>query len=171
MNVDQLKAKILDVPDFPKPGVMFKDLSTLFADFEAFESLVHHMSESVGALPDKIVAIESRGFIIGAAMAHKMHCGLVLARKKGKLPRETISVDYSLEYGEATLEIHKDALKKGESIIIVDDLLATGGTAKAAETLCQKLEAKVLSHNFIVELTSLNGKKSLGAPIHSLLKY
>ncbi len=171
MNIDQLKNEIRDVPDFPKPGIVFKDITPLLEDSHAFDSLIHHMCESVDKKPTKLVAIDSRGFIFGAAMASKLHCGLVLARKKGKLPSETYSQEFQLEYGTDTLEIHKSSLSDEDTVVIVDDVLATGGTAEAATKLCEQAGAKVLSYSFLIELGFLNGKQKLSSPIHSLIKY
>jgi len=171
MNIDQLKSAIIDVPDFPKEGVIFKDITPLLEDSHAFDSLIHHMCESIDKKPNKLVAIESRGFILGAAMASKMHCGLVLARKTGKLPSKTFSQEFKLEYGTDTLEIHQSSLSSEDRVVIVDDVLATGGTAEAAAKICAQAGAEILSYSFLIELGFLSGKQKLSAPIHSLIKY
>ncbi len=171
MNIDQLKSMVVDVPNFPKDGVTFKDITPLLEDSHAFDSMIHHMCESVDIKPTKLVAIESRGFLFGAAMASKMHLGLVLARKKGKLPGETFSQEFDLEYGTDTVELHKSSLNEDDTVVIVDDVLATGGTAEAVKLLCEQAGAKVISYSFLIELGFLNGRQKLTGPIHSLIKY
>ena len=173
MNIDLLKNMIVDVPDFPREGIIFKDITPILEDYHALDSMIHHMCESVDIKPNKLVAIESRGFLLGAAMASKMHLGLVLARKKGKLPGETYSEEFSLEYGTDQLEIHKSSLSPDDTVVIVDDVLATGGTAEAATKLCEQAGAKVISYSFLIELGFLSGRQKLKGkgPIHSLIKY
>jgi len=162
---------IRDVPDFPKPGIVFKDITPLLANGEAFSAVVSELACLVGSDVDAIVGIESRGFIFGAALAQQLGLGLVTVRKPGKLPADVHSVEYELEYGMDRLEIHRDALKAGHKVVIVDDLLATGGTAVATVQLIEKLGAEVASCVFVIELSFLAGKKALGdVPVHSLMR-
>jgi len=163
---------IRDIPDFPKPGIVFKDITPLLANGEAFSAVVSELACHVGRDVDAIVGIESRGFIFGAALAQQMGLGLITVRKPGKLPAHVHSVEYELEYGMDRLEIHRDALSPGHKVIVVDDLLATGGTAAATVQLVQKLGAEVDACLFVIELSFLNGKKALGdVNVHSLLRY
>lgn len=158
------------VPDFPKPGISFKDITPLLETPEAFRNTIDLFAEKIKDMPiDKIVAIDSRGFIFGAALAYKLNKGLVLVRKKGKLPHGTIEESYDLEYGSATLEIHQDSIEKGENVIIIDDVLATGGTIKATVNLVKKIGGKVQTVLFLIELGFLNGKEKLDVPHISLL--
>jgi len=170
MNLDKL---IRDVPDFPKKGIVFKDITTLLSDKEGFAFAIEVMSERYnGQSIDKVVGIESRGFIFGGALAYKFKCGFVPIRKPGKLPYESIKEDYSLEYGTNTLEIHTDAIKEGERVIIIDDLLATGGTAVAAANLIKRLKGNIIGIDFLVELEFLNGRNKLkDYNVFSYLKY
>lgn len=161
MTIEQIGRLIRDVPDFPKEGVLFKDITPILENAEAFRSLTTKLAEDIHRNTDKLVAIESRGFILGAAVSQHLHCGLVVARKKGKLPAETVLETYDLEYGTDGLEIHKDALKPGDRVTIIDDVLATGGTASAVERLCEKLEAQVLGSIFLLEVPGLEGRKKL----------
>lgn len=161
MHLEQIQKMIVEVPNFPKAGVMFKDITPILAHGEAFRSLIRHMAEMISPSTTKIVAIESRGFILGSAIAQHMGCGLVVVRKPGKLPRETLRETYELEYGSDALEIHRDAFQKNDKITIVDDVLATGGTASAAERLCEKLGAQVLGSVFLMELTFLKGREKI----------
>jgi len=172
-KLDYVRDIIRNVPDFPKPGILFKDISTLLSDPKAFaitvDSLVEHF---VGARIDAIVGIESRGFIFGAALAHRLNVSFVPVRKPGKLPAKTDRVAYSLEYGQAELEMHVDALSKGARVVIIDDLLATGGTAAAAAQLVKRRGAEVASFAFVVELEFLKGREKLGEiPVYSLVSY
>ncbi|GAV20917.1 adenine phosphoribosyltransferase [Mariprofundus micogutta] len=163
---------IRDVPDFPKPGIIFKDITPMLADGAAFSAAVSELAEFIGPDVDAIVGIESRGFIFGAALANKLGLGLVTVRKPGKLPADIHSVEYELEYGVDRLEIHRDALSSGHKVVIVDDLLATGGTASATVELVQKLGAEVVSCLFVIELGFLSGRKALsGTKVCSLLSY
>ena len=163
---------IRDVPDFPKPGIVFKDITPLLADGEAFAAVVSEMAVRVGADVDAIVGIESRGFIFGAALAHRLGLGLVTVRKPGKLPAEVLSIEYELEYGVDRLEIHRDALSQGHRVVIVDDLLATGGTAAATVQLVRNLGAEVAGCLFVIELGFLDGQKALpGVNVDSLINY
>lgn len=168
-----LKKIIRDVPDFPKKGVIFKDITPLLKDKNALKECIDQMAEKYkNKKIDQIVSMESRGFILGCALAYKLGCGFIPVRKKGKLPWETISVTYDLEYGTDTLEIHKDACKPGENILIVDDVLATGGTAQAVTKLIENVGGKVTGLCFLMELSFLNPRKKLdGRDIFSLLTY
>jgi len=173
-KVEWLKAKIRDIPDFPKPGIMYRDLTTLFKDSEAFAYVIDIMSEEAKKLqPHKIAGIEARGFIIGAAIAYKLGLGFVPIRKPGKLPHDIERLNYTLEYGQDCLEIHVDAVTQNEKVVLIDDLLATGGTAKAACQLLQKLGGDVLGAGFVVHLKDLGGKLLLPQGIHffSLVDY
>ncbi len=163
---------IRNVPDFPKPGVQFKDLTTLWKDPEAFRLSIDSLFERYrNNRINKIVGAESRGFIVGSPLAYLLGAGFVPVRKKGKLPYRQVEVTYELEYGTDTLTMHEDAIKKGENVLIVDDLLATGGTVKAVVELVNKLGGKVMEAAFIVELEFLGGRKAIDVPVHSLLKY
>ena len=167
----ELSRFIRDVPDFPVEGILFKDITPLLQCPEAFAQAIDELAAYYCKRPvDQVAAIESRGFIFGAPLAYKLGCGLVPIRKPGKLPAETASVEYSLEYGSNTLEIHADALRQGDNVLVVDDLLATGGSARAAIELVERLGAKVVGVAFVVELGFLEGSKQLdGYDVHSLL--
>ncbi|PJA31924.1 MAG: adenine phosphoribosyltransferase [Zetaproteobacteria bacterium CG_4_9_14_3_um_filter_53_7] len=161
---------IRDVPDFPKPGIIFKDITPMLADGQAFAAVIEEMAALVGPDVDAIVGVESRGFIFGAALAQKLGLGLVTVRKPGKLPAQTHSVEYELEYGVDRLEIHRDALSIGHRVAIVDDLLATGGTVSATVELVQKLGATVAACLFVIELDFLQGRKVIPEiKVHSLM--
>jgi adenine phosphoribosyltransferase len=164
---------IRDVPDFPKKGIMFKDITTLLQDGEAFHQVIDQMEKKyLDAGIDKVVGIDARGFILGGALAYKLGCGFVPARKPGKLPAKTIREEYTLEYGSNALEIHQDSISKGERVLIVDDLLATGGTALATAKLVETLGGEVVAIQFLIELDFLQGrKKLLPYPLHSLIIY
>jgi adenine phosphoribosyltransferase len=164
---------IRTIPDFPKPGIMFRDVTTLLLDAKALKKSVDMLcAEFKGRRIDKIAAVESRGFTFGAAMAYKLGAGLVLIRKKGKLPHKTVSATYALEYGTDTLEVHEDAIKPGERILIVDDLLATGGTVCAAARLIAMLGGKIQGIAFLIELVDLKGRDKLkGYQVRSLVKF
>jgi len=167
-----LRDYIRDIPDFPKPGIVFKDISPLLADGEAFSSSVTQLASLMPAGVDAIVGTESRGFIFGAALAQKMGIGFVPVRKPGKLPHEVHQIEYELEYGVDALEIHRDALSEGHKVVVVDDLLATGGTARATVGLVQHLGAEVAACLFVIELSFLDGRDVLkGAPVHALITY
>lgn len=172
-NKIDLASTIRDIPDFPKPGIIFKDITTLLKNPKAFAQTVDDIADQFkNKKIDAIVGIESRGFIFGAALAYKLGAALIPVRKKGKLPAETLSFEYSLEYGTDTLEIHKDAISKGENIILIDDLLATGGTTQAVENMLENLGANLLGIAFVIELTFLNGREKLkNKNIVSLIKY
>jgi len=168
-----LKDCIRNIPDFPKAGILFKDITTLLKDKSAFRQAVNGLCRQYSNKKiDCIVAVEARGFILGGAVAHKLGAGFVPVRKKGKLPASTISATYDLEYGTDTLQMHRDAIKAGEKVLIVDDLLATGGTVKAVTGLVKQLKGKILGIAFLIELTDLNGREKLkGYPVYSLIKY
>ena len=152
---------INDIPDFPKKGIVFKDITPLLENPEAFHKLIEEMASHVTEEVTKIVSIESRGFILGSALAYRCNKGLVLSRKPGKLPRDTYSATYQLEYGQDSLEIHTTSLTSEDRVLIVDDVLATGGTAQAACKLCEQAGAKVIGLQFLIELEFLNGKSKL----------
>ncbi len=168
-----LKKYIRAIPDFPKEGILFRDITTLLKDKKAFKNSVDSLAKIVkGKKVDYVVAVESRGFIFGAALAYKLGAGFIPVRKKGKLPAETISVTYDLEYGTDTLEIHKDAIKPNSKILIVDDLLATGGTVGAVCQLSEKIKSKIVGIIFLIELCGLKGREKLkGYPTYSLIQY
>jgi adenine phosphoribosyltransferase len=169
----ELEKFIRDIPDFPKPGIVFKDITPLLKDPGAFRRAVEILEEQVRPLnPDLLLGIESRGFLFGGALALKMDRGLIIARKPGKLPYDTDSVSYDLEYGSATLELHKDAVSKGQRVLIIDDLLATGGTAAACAKLVRDQQGVVAGHAFVVELKFLKGRGKIEPdPVSSILVY
>jgi adenine phosphoribosyltransferase len=166
---------IRTIPDFPHAGIMFRDVTTLFQDPRGFRLAVDQLlSPYVGARIDRVAGLEARGFILGGAVAHQLSKGFVPIRKKGKLPARTIEQDYELEYGRATVEIHDDALEPGEKVLIVDDLLATGGTAEAGIRLVERLGAEVVGCAFVIDLPDLGGRKrieALGVPVHAICAY
>ena len=169
-----LKALITDIPDFPQPGIIFRDITTLLQDPEGLQHTVAQLSEQAAMVePDYIVGIESRGFIFAMPIAHQLRRGFVPVRKAGKLPRAVHGVAYSLEYGEDRLEVHQDAFLSGSKVLVVDDLLATGGTAAAAADLVAKAGATVAGFSFVIELAGLAGRDKLpaGVPITSLITY
>jgi len=172
-DAESIKSFIKDVPDFPKKGIIFKDITPLLAEPEAFARAVKLLAEPFkGKGIDKVIGVESRGFLLAAPVALELGAGLALVRKKGKLPRETISASYQLEYGTDTLEMHADALKKGEKAIIIDDVLATGGTCAAVCEMARKLGGEVVCAQFLIELLFLNGRKKLaGTEVRSLISY
>jgi len=169
----EIKNAIREVPNFPKEGILFKDITTLLTQGHLFREVVDEIASLYQSKKiEKIVGIESRGFIFGSAVAYKLGVGIVPVRKKGKLPYKTVSATYLLEYGTDTLEMHEDALKPGTRVLVVDDLLATGGTAKAAAELVQKLGANLTAFAFLIELEFLKGRKKLnGYEVLSLVKY
>jgi adenine phosphoribosyltransferase len=168
-----LKSTIRNIPDFPKPGILFRDITTLLKDKKAFKEAIESLVRKYkGKKIDKVVAVEARGFILGGAVAHKLNAGFVPVRKIGKLPWKTNSVTYDLEYGTDTLEMHHDAIEPAERILIVDDLLATGGTVKAVVDLVTQLGGKITGIVFLIELMDLKGRDKLkGYPVYSLIKY
>jgi len=168
-----LQAAIRNIPDFPKPGIQFKDITPVLADARLFAAAIDLLTArfSPGRI-DAVVGIDARGFIFAAAAAVKLQAGFVPVRKKGKLPYRTHEQDYALEYGQATVAIHVDALRPGARVLLVDDLLATGGTAAAAAQLVRKLDAQILEIGFLIELSFLNGREKLaGLPVRSLVTY
>ncbi len=173
MTSELLKSKIRHVPDFPKPGILFYDITTLLRDPEGLRLALDSLAAPyVGTHINLVVGMESRGFIFGAALAYRLGAGFVPVRKVGKLPSTTVKVTYDLEYGTDSLEIHEDAIARGQRVLIVDDLLATGGTAAATIDLVAGLGADIVACAFLVELTFLNGRARLGAtPVHAVLSY
>ena len=173
VTASEIERAIRNVPDFPKPGIQFKDITPVLADARLFSGAIDLLTEkfSPGSV-DAVVGIDARGFIFAAAAAKKLNAGFVPVRKKGKLPFTTIEQDYALEYGHATVAIHTDALKSGARVLLIDDLLATGGTSAAAAALVQKLGAKILEAAFLIELKFLNGRDKLsGFPVRALIAY
>ena len=172
---EKIKTKIRTIPNWPKPGVMFRDITTLLQDAPMFKHTIDMLKERYTNVEvDVIVGVESRGFIIGAALAHSLNKGFVPIRKKGKLPYETESQEYELEYGTDVIEIHKDAIKKGQKVLLVDDLIATGGTALAACKLIEKLGGHLVECCFVIDLPDLQGRKKLeeaGYPVFSLVEF
>lgn len=167
-----LKGIIRDVPDFPKPGIMFKDITPILTTPEAFRRVIDTFVERYTKMGiDAVAGVESRGFLFGAPIAYRLGAGCVLIRKKGKLPYKTIETSYDLEYGSATIEMHVDAVKPGDNVVVIDDLLATGGTAAATCELLQKQGANVIECAFVVELAFLNGRGKLGQNVCSLVTY
>ncbi|MFQ5355096.1 MAG: adenine phosphoribosyltransferase [Mariprofundaceae bacterium] len=167
-----LRDYVRDIPDFPKPGIVFKDITPLLADGDAFSASISDLACLVPPDTDVIVGIESRGFIFGAALAQQIGMGLVLVRKPGKLPADVYGMDYELEYGMDRLEVHRDSLSSGHKVVIVDDLLATGGTASATVDLVRGLGAEVLSNLFVIELNFLHGRdRFTGVEVSSLIRY
>ncbi|MGH3060410.1 MAG: adenine phosphoribosyltransferase [Gaiellaceae bacterium] len=168
-----LEARIRDIPDFPKRGIVFKDIMPLLADPEALRDTVERLAEfAEPRKPDLILGAEARGFILGAALAYRLGCGFVAARKPGKLPWRTISAKYALEYGFDALELHADAIKPGARVLIHDDLLATGGTARAKVDLVEQLGGTVVGLAFVIELQFLDGREKLaGYDVFSLVQY
>ncbi|MBU1999161.1 MAG: adenine phosphoribosyltransferase [Candidatus Omnitrophica bacterium] len=173
MSRINLESHIRSIPDFPKQGILFRDITTLLKDPEAFRASVDEMVRKYKKKKiNLVVAVESRGFIFGSALAYKLGAGFVPVRKKGKLPSETISATYELEYGTDTLEIHKDAITPGAKVLIVDDLLATGGTMKAVTELVRQLRGKIFGIVCLVELVDLKGRQNLRVhSVHSLIKF
>jgi adenine phosphoribosyltransferase len=171
--VIDLRAKIREVPDFPTPGVGFKDITPLLADPRSLQATIDGLSSWVGEKePDLVLGAEARGFILGAAIASAVGCGFVPARRPGKLPPETVSASYVLEYGENALELHPDLIPKGARVVIHDDVLATGGTVEAICGLVERLGATVVGACFIIELTFLGGRERLrGLDLHALIEY
>lgn len=174
MSVTDIKNKIRTVPDFPKPGIMFRDITTLLQDAAAYRETIELLYQKFKDRKiDYVAAIESRGYLFGTPLALKLGAGLALIRKPGKLPAETLREEYALEYGTDAVEIHKDAIEPGKNVLIIDDLLATGGTAAAACRLIQRLNARIAAAAFIIELKGLNGREILPADteIFSLIQY
>ena len=160
--MDSLKSKIRTIPHFPKQGIMFRDITTLLKDAQGFRKVIDELVQRYTGVPiDVVVGLEARGFILGGALAHQLGKGFVPIRKKGKLPAEVEQHEYELEYGKDTIEIHKDAIKKGDKVLIVDDLLATGGTSLAAAALIEKLGGIVVEMAFVIDLPEVGGRKKL----------
>lgn len=170
-----LKSVIRTIPDYPKPGIMFRDVTTLIGDARAFRVAVDQMVQPwAGAKIDMVAGTEARGFILGGAVAHQLSVGFTPVRKKGKLPYRTIAEDYELEYGTDTIEIHVDAIKEGDRVLLVDDLIATGGTAEASIKLLQRAGATVVGAAFVIDLPDLGGARrieAMGVPVSSLVEY
>ncbi|MGJ8589135.1 MAG: adenine phosphoribosyltransferase [Yoonia sp.] len=166
---------IRTIPNFPHEGIMFRDVTTLFSDARGFRIAIDQLLHPYAGQPiDKVVGLEARGFILGGAIAHQLSVGFVPIRKKGKLPGKTIEQDYTLEYGKATMEVHDDALQPGEKVLLVDDLLATGGTAEAGIKLIERMGAEVIGCAFIIDLPDLGGRKKLeglGMNVHALCQF
>ena len=173
MTVEELRAKIREVPDFPKPGILFYDITTLLKDSAAFHVAIDLMTEPFRDLGvELVVGMESRGFIFSAPIAYLLGAGMVPVRKLGKLPAETTRVEYALEYGTNTLEIHRDAIRPGQKVLIVDDLLATGGTVQGTVELVERLGGEIVGVSFLVELLDLRGRDRLpGANVASVITY
>jgi len=172
MKLDEIKKTVRTIPNWPKKGIMFKDITTLLNNSEAFKStcnLLYEHYKNKGV--QKVAGIESRGFIFGSVLAEKLSVGFVPIRKPGKLPAKTIKEEYELEYGTDCIEIHEDAIKLGEKVVIIDDLIATGGTAKAALNLVRKIGGEVLECAFIIDLTGLGGKEKLDCPIFTMMEF
>lgn len=167
-----LKNCIRDIPDFPKPGIIFKDITPILQDHAVFGQIIDTWAEKYKDMKiDAVVGIESRGFLFGTPLAHKLSASFVPIRKKGKLPFKTVNISYDLEYGSSTIEMHIDAIKKGQRVVVIDDLLATGGTAGAACELIEKQGGKVIECSFVVELAFLNGREKIKTPVSALVTY
>jgi len=173
MNLDIIKSKIRSISDWPQKGIIFRDITPILEDKELFFSLINQLAETCeNEQIDKIVGIDARGFLLASALAYKMRTGLAIVRKKGKLPYETVSREYSLEYASAILEMHKDTIKQGEKILIVDDVLATGGTMEATVEIVKRLGGDIAGILFLIEIESLNGLKKLkDQTVKSLIKF
>ena len=173
MGVEELKAKIRDVPDFPEPGIVFKDIMPLLADHACLHEVTDLIAEwAEPRKPHVILGAEARGFILGATVAYKLGCGFVAARRPGKLPWKTVSATYALEYGENSLELHADAIASEQRVLVHDDVLATGGTARAICDLAEQLGGEIVGVAFVIELDFLEGRKRLeGRDVHSLIHY
>ena len=172
-TIDELARAIRDVPDFPKPGILFKDITPVLADARLFASSIERLTGHFkpGGV-DAVVGIDARGFIFAAAAAYRLQCGFVPVRKKGKLPYQSYEESYELEYGSNTIAVHTDAVRPGSRVVLIDDLLATGGTAAAAANLLRRLGANILEITFLIELKFLNGREKLkGLPVRSIVAY
>ena len=171
---DDLKALVRTIGDFPKPGIQFRDVTTLLLDGGGFAAAIHRLAETLDGKPDLVAGIEARGFVVGAALAMTFGCGLLLIRKDGKLPGETIAEDYALEYGSDRLAMHVDACTPGARVLVVDDLLATGGTALAAVRLVRRAGGEVVGARFLIDLPDLGGAEALrreGVDVQSLIEF
>jgi len=173
ITTKDLAASIRDIPDFPKPGILFKDITTLLKDGQSLRAAIDGLDDKIGKRAvDVVVGMESRGFIFGAPIAYKRGVGFVPVRKLGKLPADVVSVEYDLEYGSATLEMHKDAIMPGAKVLIVDDLLATGGTVAGTIELVKQLKGEIVACAFLIELTALHGRDKLGGyDVVTLISY
>jgi adenine phosphoribosyltransferase len=174
VDLEELKSAIRDIPDFPKPGIVFKDITPILGNGRLFQAVIDHLgTEAEKVNPSKVVGIDARGFLFGAAVAYKLGLGCVPIRKKGKLPYRTIGSSYQLEYGNAEVEMHVDAIDPGERVVLIDDLLATGGTSGAAVNLVQKVGGIVGSALFVIELEFLHGRKELppDVPAYSMVQF
>ena len=173
MEKIDISKKIRTIPGFPKPGILFRDITTLLSDSKAFRQVIDDITEIYADKQiDSVVAIEARGFIIGAPVAYRLGASFVPVRKKNKLPSDTIAASYDLEYGSETIEMHSDAIRPGQKVLIIDDILATGGTAKAAAELVEKLKGNIAGIAFVIELTPLKGRDKLSKyEVYSMLKY
>ncbi|MFO8055888.1 MAG: adenine phosphoribosyltransferase [bacterium] len=171
--MEDLKKSIRQVPDFPKEGILFYDITTLLSEPAAFQRVVDHLAERYEKnKPDRLVAIDARGFIFGGALSYVLGVGLTPVRKKGKLPWETVTASYELEYGLDEVEMHRDQVCSGERVVVIDDLLATGGTARAVAELVKQCGGEVMEYAFLIELDFLNGREKLGGfPVYSILHY
>jgi adenine phosphoribosyltransferase len=173
--VENLKRLIRTIPDYPKPGIMFRDITTLLGDSQGLKAAIARLAEPYRTEPvDAVAGIEARGFILGGAVADRLGCGFVPIRKKGKLPWKTIGQEYTLEYGVDTIEIHEDAIKPGQRILIVDDLIATGGTAEAAVKLVRRSGGSIVGAAFVIDLPEIGGAKllrDLGIAVHTLMAF
>ncbi len=174
-TVDFLRDSIRSIPDYPKPGIMFRDITTLLGNARAFRRAIDEMVQPfAGSKVDQVAGMEARGFILGGAVAHQLSAGFIPIRKKGKLPHTTVSIAYSLEYGVDEMEVHTDAVKPGEKVILIDDLIATGGTAEGATKLLQKMGAEVVAACFVIDLPELGGRaklEALGVPVRTLIEF
>jgi adenine phosphoribosyltransferase len=172
---DDLRASIRSIPDYPKPGIMFRDITTLLGDARAFRRAVDALVQPwAGMKIDKVAGIEARGFILGGAVAHQVSAGFIPIRKKGKLPHKRVTIAYSLEYGLDEMEMHEDAVSKGERVIVVDDLIATGGTAEGAVKLLRQMGAEVLAACFVIDLPELGGAdklRKMNVPVRTLISF
>lgn len=175
MTPDDLKAAIRTIPDYPKPGILFRDITTLLGDARAFRRAIDELVQPwAGTKIDKVAGMEARGFILGGAVAHQLSAGFVPIRKKGKLPHATVSIAYSLEYGLDEMEMHRDAVAPGERVILVDDLIATGGTATAAVNLLRQIGAEVVAACFVIDLPEIGGAdklRALDVPVRTLMAF
>ena len=174
-TVDFLRDSIRSIPDYPKPGIIFRDITTLLGNARAFRRAVDELVQPfAGSKIDQVAGMEARGFILGGAVAHQLSAGFIPIRKKGKLPHSTVSIAYSLEYGVDEMEVHTDAVKPGEKVILIDDLIATGGTAEGATKLLQKMGAEVVAACFVIDLPELGGRaklEALGVPVRTLIAF
>ncbi len=170
-----LRDSIRSIPDYPKPGIMFRDITTLLGNARAFRRAIDELVQPfAGSKIDQVAGMEARGFILGGAVAHQLSAGFIPIRKKGKLPHTTVSIAYSLEYGVDEMEVHTDAVKPGEKVILIDDLIATGGTAEGATKLLQKMGAEVVAACFVIDLPELGGRaklEALGVPVRTLIAF